>query len=202
VLQGPGFAHQHDRNAVAHRIGKPRLAADQLACDRIIFKRSVRGGAHQDLQQLGIDARAPGRCAGGIVRWGAHRWQPDLFERGIARLQLARLGGVPSAEPKVLSGEPKAFISRRATRSLARAVESLASKSACFSAGPKGSTIDNDVTRLASAACFTASQSVERLRPRKNAARPAIRRSRSSSINSLSCSRSLRKAENTDDTRR
>src|SRR5262249_24898230 len=45
---------QHDRNAIANRIGQPRFAADQFASLAIIFHWPLGEGANQDLKQSGI----------------------------------------------------------------------------------------------------------------------------------------------------
>ena len=132
---------------------------------RVVLQRPVRGRAHQDFQQLGIDAGAARRRGGRIVRWRAHRAGWSLFcwpiystPRGLLRrLSIGPLGGVSR-------GLAEGAHFQEGDQQLgARRVLSAASRSACFSAGPNGRTIDSEVTRLASAACFTASQSVEQV---------------------------------------
>src|ERR1700692_1157775 len=57
---------QHDRNAVADRIGELGRARDQFLLVLVVFERALCQRADQDLEQLGIDAagRAIGRCGG------------------------------------------------------------------------------------------------------------------------------------------
>ena len=55
VLQLAGLLGQHDRDAVAHRIGQASLAADQFACFTVIFQRALGQRTDQDLQQPRID---------------------------------------------------------------------------------------------------------------------------------------------------
>src|SRR5262249_32787334 len=55
-LQPACFLGQHDRDAVADRIGELGLAGDQLLFGRVIFKRPFGDRAHEDFQQFRIDA--------------------------------------------------------------------------------------------------------------------------------------------------
>ena len=57
LLQLARLLGQHDRNAVAHRIGQARLAADQLAGLAVILQRSLGQRTDQDFQQPRIDRR-------------------------------------------------------------------------------------------------------------------------------------------------
>ena len=60
-LELAGFLGQHDRNAVADRIGELGRARDQLLLGGVVFERALGHGADQDFKQLGIDA------AGGTI---------------------------------------------------------------------------------------------------------------------------------------
>src|SRR3954452_23680275 len=71
-IQPPRLFGQHDRNAVADRIGELGGARDQLLLLAVVFKRALGERADQDFEQLGIDA------AGGTV--GCH----DGFRVGRA----------------------------------------------------------------------------------------------------------------------
>src|SRR5260370_9558469 len=51
VGQGPRLVDQHDRDAVADRIGEPRLLADQLLRRAVIAQRPLDSRADPDLQQ-------------------------------------------------------------------------------------------------------------------------------------------------------
>src|SRR5207248_2173075 len=61
--QGARLIDQHDRDAVADRVGEPRFLADQLLRGAIIAQRSFGQRADQNLQQLRIDV-------GGFVHIG------------------------------------------------------------------------------------------------------------------------------------
>src|SRR3546814_8179643 len=52
---------QHDRDAVADRIGEPRLIADQLLRRGVVAQRPLGQGADQELQQLRVDPRLGAR---------------------------------------------------------------------------------------------------------------------------------------------
>ena len=151
-------------------IGQPRLAADQLAGRRIVFQRPVRQPGRP-----GFPAASGRRRRGG----GSRLRSMQLGWPGIARPGVSW----PAAAGTRAAGRRRPSRGRRSAAWRGRSV-SAASSSACFSAGPNGSIIDSEVTRLRSPACFTASQSVDRLRLRKKAASAAISRSRSSSTGS------------------
>src|SRR5438270_13478316 len=73
-IQPPRLFGQHDRNAVADRIGELGGARDQLLLLAVVFERALGERADEDFEQLGIDA------AGGAV--GCH----DGFQVGRANL--------------------------------------------------------------------------------------------------------------------
>src|SRR5215472_10834348 len=50
-----GFLGQHDRNAVADRIGESGFATDQLLPFAIVDQRRLRHRADENLEKLGID---------------------------------------------------------------------------------------------------------------------------------------------------
>ncbi|CCG41608.1 hypothetical protein PHAMO_280142 [Magnetospirillum molischianum DSM 120] len=50
-----GLVGQHDRNAVANRIGQTGFVIDQFLATRIVAQRRVRSRCDQDFQQLGIE---------------------------------------------------------------------------------------------------------------------------------------------------
>src|SRR5579862_1312167 len=83
---------QHDRDAVADRIGEFRGARDQLLLRRIVFERAFGHRADQDFQQLGVDGVFR------TFRCGCHvRWAPASY-RLLAQLACAcRLDAMPSA---------------------------------------------------------------------------------------------------------
>src|SRR6185369_14311343 len=56
LLQPPRFFRQHDRDAVADRIGELGRARDQLLPLRVVFQRALGERTDEDLQQLRIDA--------------------------------------------------------------------------------------------------------------------------------------------------
>src|SRR5262249_8584847 len=66
-IQLAGLLGQHDRDAVADRVGELGGARDQLLSLRVVFKRALGQGADQNLEQLGVDA------AGGAFG-GRHWW--------------------------------------------------------------------------------------------------------------------------------
>src|SRR3990170_4543340 len=76
-LQPARFLRQHDRNAVADRIGQLGLARDQFLLGGVVFQRGLGQRADQDFQQLGIDA-AFGPFGGGDGGHGAdsRRFRP------------------------------------------------------------------------------------------------------------------------------
>src|SRR3954468_246492 len=73
---------QHDRNAVADRIGELGGARDQLLLLAVVLERPLGERAHEDFEQFRIDAR------GGTV--GCHdRFRMMLLN--VARLRAAKL---------------------------------------------------------------------------------------------------------------
>src|SRR6516162_1658080 len=59
VAQTPRFVDQHDRDAVADRIGEPRLLADQLLGLAVIAQRRLGQRTDEDLEQPRIDFLCP-----------------------------------------------------------------------------------------------------------------------------------------------
>ena len=59
LVQRPRLVHQHDRDAVADRIGEPGLLADQLLALAVVAQRPLGQRADQHFQQLGIDRGGP-----------------------------------------------------------------------------------------------------------------------------------------------
>ena len=119
VVELPRLLLQHDRDAVADRIGEARGAADQLLAGLVVDERGLGARANQDLEQARIDpvpARRP---------WA-----------------LGLVGSWPCARLPHCSVEPEppapaaSSISASATSTSARALRSGASSSACFSSGP------------------------------------------------------------------
>src|SRR5690242_18624690 len=55
VRQRPRLIGQHDRYTVSDRIGEPRFPANQLFLLAIVYQGLLRDGAHENLEQLGID---------------------------------------------------------------------------------------------------------------------------------------------------
>src|SRR5262245_33701934 len=70
LAPGPRLLLQHDRNAVADRIGEAGLFRDQLLFLRVISERHPLPRADQQLQELAVDAA--GRTVG-----IAHGFAPD-----------------------------------------------------------------------------------------------------------------------------
>src|SRR5439155_10511461 len=70
LIDLPCLFRQHDRDAVANRIGELGRARDQLLPRRIEFERALGHRTDQDLEQLWIDGavEAFGR--------GIHLWSP------------------------------------------------------------------------------------------------------------------------------
>src|SRR6187401_2713005 len=56
LIQPPRFFGQHDRNAVADRIGELGGAGDQLLLLAVVFEGALGERAHQDFEKLWIDA--------------------------------------------------------------------------------------------------------------------------------------------------
>src|ERR1700745_1677141 len=66
-VEAPRFLRQHDRDAVADRVGELGGARDQLLLLGVVFQRRLCDRAHQELEQVGIDG------LGGSVGWrGGH----------------------------------------------------------------------------------------------------------------------------------
>src|SRR5437588_10749623 len=79
-IQPARLFRQHDRNAVADRIGELGGARDQLLLLAVVFERALGERSDEDFEQLGIDA------AGGAVRRNSHWRAPDDAPATIARL--------------------------------------------------------------------------------------------------------------------
>src|SRR5215204_552816 len=109
------FLRQHDRNAVADRVGELGRAGDQLLLLGVIFQRALGQRADQDFQELRIDA-----AERSVGDGGAHDFSLSRY-----------CNGVSSVDPVLASS-----ISVSATSTSARVLRSCASKSACFSADP------------------------------------------------------------------
>src|SRR5258707_6555495 len=86
ITQGARLVDQHDRDAVADRIGEPRLLADQLLRRAVIAQRPLGQWTDQDLQQFRIDV-------GGFV----HAVLRALF-RMLARCGQCRVPPLSSDE--------------------------------------------------------------------------------------------------------
>src|SRR5215472_8497150 len=59
VAQPPCLVDQHDRDAVADRVGEPGLLADQLLGFAVIAQRRLAQRTDQDLEQPRVDFRCP-----------------------------------------------------------------------------------------------------------------------------------------------
>ena len=120
LVEFPRFLMQHNGNAVADRIGKPRGAADQLLALGIIVERRLGQGTDQDLEQLRIEAALAAARIG-------------IFVDGslLAGPYAGHCIDVP--EP---SSREASSISASATRASALARKSRASSRACFSSAP------------------------------------------------------------------
>src|SRR5713101_2038081 len=57
--QLPRLVDQHDRDAVANRIGEPRLLADQLLGFAVVAQWRLGQRADEDLEQSRVDFRCP-----------------------------------------------------------------------------------------------------------------------------------------------
>src|SRR5215510_11957627 len=68
LLQRPRFLRQHDRDAVADRIGQLGGAGNQLLLLGIVFQRALGEWADEDFQKLWVDA-AGGSVGGHGVSW-------------------------------------------------------------------------------------------------------------------------------------
>src|SRR5882762_6308328 len=112
VAQRARLVDQHDRDAVADRIGEPGLFADQLLRGAVVAQRSLGQRADQDLQELRVDF---GRLVHGLLPiGGGDQWRVP-----------------PVASPKDPVGLIAA-ISTNAINSRARSSRSAASSRACF----------------------------------------------------------------------
>jgi hypothetical protein len=58
LVQNAGFVGEHDRDAVADRISKAGLAADQFTRGPIIFKRALGNRTNKYLEQARIKRRS------------------------------------------------------------------------------------------------------------------------------------------------
>ena len=56
LVEPPRFVRQHDRDAVADRVGELGGAADQLLALGVVFERRLGQRADQNLQELRIEA--------------------------------------------------------------------------------------------------------------------------------------------------
>src|SRR3954454_14051691 len=81
-IQPSRLLGQHDRNAVADRVGELGGARDQLLTLAIVFERALGERTYEDLEQLGIDT------AGGTFSCG-HDALP-----AVSRITIARLAGL------------------------------------------------------------------------------------------------------------
>src|SRR5690606_14112670 len=68
LVQGARLVDQHDRNAVADRIGEPRLLADQLLAHTVVAQRPLGQRTDQKVQELGVDLIGSGWFAHGQCR--------------------------------------------------------------------------------------------------------------------------------------
>src|SRR5205814_4186523 len=80
LAQGARLVDQHDRDAIADRIGEPGLLADQFLRGAIIAQRPLGQGTDQDFQQLGVDV-------GGFVHIVLR-----MLDRKSTRLNSSHLG--------------------------------------------------------------------------------------------------------------
>src|ERR1700676_2079738 len=94
VAQRAGLVDEHDRNAVADRIGETGLVADQLLRRPVIAQRPLGQRADQDLQELGVDIHPllGAGSLGALLSWaGPGR---GLSWHGVLPL-IDRLNGAP-----------------------------------------------------------------------------------------------------------
>src|SRR5262245_44207822 len=56
LIKPPRFLGQHDRNAVADRVGELGGSGDQLLLLAVVFEGALGEWAHQDFEELRIDA--------------------------------------------------------------------------------------------------------------------------------------------------
>src|SRR6516165_4921042 len=107
VAQPPRLVDQHDRDAVADRIGEPRLLADQLLGFAVVAQRRLAQRTDEDLEQSRVDFRCPFHAVlpGPIARVNAARRgrrapgsaPPSRPSRSAAG--RARRGSAPRAAP-------------------------------------------------------------------------------------------------------
>src|SRR4029078_1675122 len=90
-IQPPRFLGQHDRDAIADRIGELGGARDQLLLVAVAFQRTLGDGADQHLEQLRIDAA--GGAVGRRVGHGALQSTVTLWRRRMVCWR--RVGGEP-----------------------------------------------------------------------------------------------------------
>src|SRR5215472_15984594 len=74
VAQPPGLVHQHDRDAVADRVGEPGLLADQLLGFAVVAQRRLAQRTDQDLEQPRVDFRCPFHV---VLRGSSIVWLPS-----------------------------------------------------------------------------------------------------------------------------
>src|SRR5260221_9098556 len=113
-LERPCLVGEHDRDAVADRVGELGGAADQLLALGVIFERRLGERADQDLEELRIDG------AGGPDAVAHRGWVAHCSERPLP------------------PGSRASDISVMATSVSARPRRAGASRRACFSAVPNG----------------------------------------------------------------
>src|SRR5438876_7035897 len=104
-IQPARFFGQHDRDAVADRIGELGGARDQLLLLRIVFERALGQRADQNFQELRIDA------AGGALGRGGH----DALQTA-GGLRRRRAPGPLRDENRVTRGNASSAIARRRVR--------------------------------------------------------------------------------------
>ncbi|EGE57265.1 hypothetical protein RHECNPAF_4460036 [Rhizobium etli CNPAF512] len=133
-VEAPRLGHQHDRNAVADRIGKARLFRNQFVVFAIVGQPALGERADQELQQFRIDAA-------------------QFFVHGRVYCRTV------SESPKTRAST----ISVMAISVSARVLRSGASRRACFSAGPNGDIMASELTSVRLLARSTLSQSASSL---------------------------------------
>src|SRR5690606_16775637 len=65
LVQGARLVDQHERNAVADRIGEARLLAEQLLARAVVAQRPLGQRTDQKVEELGVDRIGSGRIAHG-----------------------------------------------------------------------------------------------------------------------------------------
>src|SRR5690348_14297340 len=71
-FQFPRLVDQHDRDAVADRIGEPGLVADKFLPRFVIAKRALGQRADEDFQELAVDRMAAAGIGTGIFSGIVH----------------------------------------------------------------------------------------------------------------------------------